>query len=81
MISNNTHSPYRVKIRTPTLPNIQLAAILLEGAALSDLPLIVTSIDPCFSCMDRVQVYNQSDGTVKVLSLEDFTKKRGASSW
>ncbi|UNQ73097.1 hydrogenase large subunit [Infirmifilum sp. NZ] len=73
--SNNTHSPYRVKIRTPTLPNIQLAASILEGATLSDLPLIVTSIDPCFSCMDRVQVYDTGSGAPRVLTLDDFVRK------
>lgn len=81
--SNNTHTPYRVKIRTPTLPNIQLAASLLEGASLSDLPLILTCIDPCFSCMDRVQVYNSSDKTVRILTLEDFARKmkKGEFAW
>ncbi len=77
--SNNTHSPYRVKIRTPTLPNIQLAASILEGATLSDLPLVVTSIDPCFSCMDRIQVYNAVTNTSRILTLEDLlaeVKKR-----
>lgn len=72
--SDNKHSPYRVKIRTPTIPNIQLAASLLEGAMLSDLPLIVTSIDPCFSCMDRVLVIR--DGGSYVLTLEELARMR-----
>jgi len=68
-----------VKIRTPTLANIQLAASLLEGALVSDLPLIVTSIDPCFSCMDRVTVLK--DGEFFVLKLEDLVKlARGGRS-
>ncbi|MEM4852746.1 MAG: NADH-quinone oxidoreductase subunit C [Thermofilum sp.] len=76
--ADNKHNPYRVKIRTPTLANIQLAASLLEGALVSDLPLIVTSIDPCFSCMDRVTVLK--DGEFFVLKLEDLVKlARGGS--
>lgn len=70
--ADNKHNPYRVKIRTPTLANIQLAASLLEGALISDLPLIVTSIDPCFSCMDRVTVLK--DGEQIVLKIEDLVK-------
>lgn len=76
--SNNTYSPYRVKVRTPTLANIQLAAKVVEGATLSDFPLIVTSIDPCFSCMDRVQVYDAGRGfSPRVLRLGDFARRRG----
>ncbi|AFK51316.1 Membrane-bound hydrogenase, subunit NuoCD [Thermogladius calderae 1633] len=74
--SNNTAYPYRVKVRTPTLLNIQLAAHLLEGATLSDFPVIVTSIDPCFSCMDRVLVYDERAGCAKIISAEEIGRKR-----
>lgn len=50
-------TPYRVKIRTPTLPNLVLAAEALKGYTLADVPLILTMIDPCFSCEDRAIVY------------------------
>jgi len=50
-------NPYRVKIRTPTLPNLVLAAEALKGYTLADVPLILTMIDPCFSCEDRAIVY------------------------
>lgn len=70
--ADGKHNPYRVKVRTPTLPNIQLAASLLEGALLSDLPLIVTSIDPCFSCMDRLTVLKE--GRHISLTLEDLSR-------
>ncbi|MEM4026601.1 MAG: NADH-quinone oxidoreductase subunit C [Sulfolobales archaeon] len=50
-------TPYRVKIRTPTLPNLVLASEALKGYTLSDIPLILTMIDPCFSCEDRAIVY------------------------
>ncbi|MEM3254520.1 MAG: NADH-quinone oxidoreductase subunit C [Fervidicoccaceae archaeon] len=50
-------NPYRVKIRTPTLPNLVLASEAIKGYTLSDVPLILTMIDPCFSCEDRAIVY------------------------
>lgn len=70
--ADNKHNPYRVKIRTPTLANIQLAVSLLEGALISDLPVIVTSIDPCFSCMDRVVVLKE--GVSAILTREDLVR-------
>ncbi|ABL78470.1 NADH-quinone oxidoreductase subunit D [Thermofilum pendens] len=74
--ANNTHNPYRVKVRTPTLANIQLAAKILEGQTLSDFPVVVTSIDPCFSCMDRVTIIDLS-GKRREVSSKFFESLRG----
>jgi len=59
-------NPYRVKIRTPTLPNLVLAAEALKGYTLADVPLILTMIDPCFSCEDRAIVYVKGMGPLMV---------------
>lgn len=74
--SNNKHNPYRVKVRTPTLANITLASENLKGATLSDVPLVITAIDPCFSCMDRVAVYRRNTGEMFMLTEDDFRKLR-----
>ncbi len=74
--SDNTDKPYRVKVRTPTLANIQLAAYLLEGSTLSDFPVIVTSIDPCFSCMDRVLIIDSFSGRSRTVSIHNLKSKR-----
>lgn len=46
-------TPYRVKIRTPTLANIISVAEMLKGEHIADIPIIFAGIDPCMSCMDR----------------------------
>jgi len=46
----------RVKIRTPTFAVINILPILLENMVIGDVPVILHSIDPCFSCMERVIV-------------------------
>ena len=43
----------RVKVRTPTFPNIPTVQPMVLGADLADVPLIQASIDPCYSCTDR----------------------------
>lgn len=43
----------RLKIRTPTLANIICLKQLLVGREIADIPVIITSIDPCISCADR----------------------------
>jgi len=43
----------RVRIRTPTFANIPVLVKLLPGIYLSDVPVVVLSIDPCISCLER----------------------------
>jgi hypothetical protein len=42
---------------------------------LGDLPVIVSSIDPCIGCMERVMV--SKDGKDKTLSKHDFLEMCG----
>jgi NADH-quinone oxidoreductase subunit D len=52
--SNGTEKPERVKVRAPTLANIQVVSKMLEDRYLADMPIVVAAIDPCFSCTDRL---------------------------
>jgi NADH-quinone oxidoreductase subunit D len=48
--------PERVKMRAPTLANILTAVEMLKGRPLADVPVVLTGMDPCFGCMDRIAV-------------------------
>jgi NADH-quinone oxidoreductase subunit D len=52
--SDGTDSPARVKVRTPTITNMTSVVKLAVGHQLADVPMIVSGIDPCFSCNDRM---------------------------
>lgn len=52
--ANGTDKPDRVKVRAPTLANIQAVSKMLEDRYLADMPIVVAAIDPCFSCTDRM---------------------------
>ena len=43
----------RLRIRTPTFANIPALVTMLPGIWLSDVPVVVLSIDPCISCTER----------------------------
>jgi ech hydrogenase subunit E len=43
----------RVRIRTPTFANIPALLVMLPGLYLSDVPVVMLSIDPCISCTER----------------------------
>ncbi len=62
--------PYRWRVRAPTYQNIPALRPMLRGDTLADAPLTIASIDPCFSCTDRVIVVDARSGRVrKVLKL------------
>ncbi|MCY0868463.1 MAG: NADH-quinone oxidoreductase subunit C [Desulfurococcus sp.] len=58
--------PYRWRVRAPTYSNIPALKIMLAGELLADVPLTIASIDPCFSCTDRVIVVRRSGGVEKL---------------
>lgn len=52
--SDGGESPYRLKVRTPTLPNWGSVLTMAAGLRLADIPMLLVGIDPCFSCNDRM---------------------------
>ena len=62
--SNGTEKPERVKVRAPTLANIQAVDHMLQDRQLADLPIVIAAIDPCFSCTDRMIAANDLDHKV-----------------
>jgi NADH-quinone oxidoreductase subunit D len=71
--SNGTDKPERLKIRTPTICNLNSVVRLAVGHQLADAPMILAGIDPCFSCNDRmVQISKASDGSEHSMSWKEL---------
>jgi len=51
--SDGTEFLKRLRIRTPTFANIPALVKLLPGCELADVPVLILTIDPCISCMER----------------------------
>jgi ech hydrogenase subunit E len=51
--ANGTKNLSRVRVRTPTFANIPALLATLPGHLLSDVPVLILSIDPCISCTER----------------------------
>jgi len=67
--ANGTEKPERVKIRAPTLANIQAVKHMLRDRYLADMPIVIAAIDPCFSCTDRrIALKEQESATGKIIS-------------
>lgn len=53
LLSNNTTSPFRCKIRSPSYHNLQFLPKLMKGHLLGDLAALIGTIDIVFGEIDR----------------------------
>lgn len=51
--TNGSDLPERLKWRVPTYMNWEALNVMMPGNKVSDIPLIISSIDPCISCTER----------------------------
>jgi formate hydrogenlyase subunit 5 len=70
---------FRWRCRAPTYANWPPLRYMLRGNTISDAPLIVASIDPCYSCTDRVtliDVKKNKSTTVPYKEIERYGRER-----
>jgi len=79
IISKGGDKPYRFKCRTPTLANILAACEMMRGGQIADVPVSLSSIDPCFACEDRLAIIDVSKGERYSARIRDLMAKYGAS--
>ncbi len=70
LVITGRYGPYRWRVRAPTYQNLQVVPIMLRGVDLADAPITIASIDPCFSCTDRVTRINVRSGKVEILPIK-----------
>ena len=77
--ANGTEKPERVKMRAPTLANVQAVKHMLKDRFLADVPIVIAAIDPCFSCTDRLISINDLDRSKNEIvtweTLRDYSIK------
>ncbi len=77
--ANGTEKPDRVKVRAPSLANIQSVALMLQEQNLADLPIVIAAIDPCFSCTDRMIGIKSDERSKKLVSWGEV--RRNGIEW
>lgn len=60
--SNGSDIPERIRVRPPTICNLASVLTLAVGHTLADVPMLLTGVDPCFSCNDRQVVIQTANG-------------------
>jgi len=74
--SDGTAYPYRVKVRSPTLANLMAFPDTIRGAYIADIPSVMGSLDPCFSCTDRMAFIDTKNGQNWRWSLDDVNNSK-----
>ncbi len=79
VMSDGKPMPYRVKIRTPSVHNILNTAKFYIGYSIADLPVILTSWDPCISCMERLTIIDLRTGERRKVPMKELAG--GGKKW
>ncbi|MHA1396316.1 MAG: hydrogenase large subunit [Candidatus Heimdallarchaeaceae archaeon] len=74
-VANGTDKPERYKIRAPSLGNIDATLKRMDGEYIADMPVILRSYDPCFSCTNRVMLINEVTGEKMIMEQEEFARR------
>jgi Ni,Fe-hydrogenase III large subunit len=60
--------PDRWRVRAPSYQNIQAVPVMFkDGTTVADVPITLASVDPCFSCTERMEVVDVARGTRRIL--------------
>ena len=82
VLTGGDNRPYRWRVRAPTYPNLQAMPAMVANANIADVPITLGSLDPCFSCTERLETVDRRTNSVRVYShaelLEISRKKRSS---
>ena len=74
VITGENNRPRRWRVRAPTYQNLQGVPAMIKDQQLADMTITLGSIDPCFSCTDRLETIDLRSGTTKVWTQEELVK-------
>ena len=72
--SSGGEKPERVRMRTPSLCNWGTITSVVVGHKLADMPMILSGIDPCFSCNDRLVTVRRNHYESEVWTWEQLRR-------
>jgi len=81
VVTGGDNRPYRWRVRAPTYPNLQAMPAMIDHVSIADVPITLGSLDPCFSCTERMEAVDVNTRAVKVYSRKELLAlaRRGGS--
>ena len=80
VMTGENNRPRRWRVRAPTYQNLQGIPAMIKDQKLADMTISLGSIDPCFSCTDRLEVVDMRSGDLRVYSPEELLRLTWESS-
>jgi Ni,Fe-hydrogenase III large subunit/Ni,Fe-hydrogenase III component G len=81
VMTGGDNRPYRWRVRAPSYPNLQALPAMVQDGNIADVPITLGSLDPCFSCTERLETVDRRTKEVRVYShaeiLEMSKRRRG----
>jgi len=74
VLTGGENRPLRWKVRAPSYPNLQAIPTMIQGQMVADVPIALGSIDPCFSCTERLETVDVRTGAVRVFSQDELLR-------
>ena len=68
VLTGYDNRPYRWRVRAPTYPNLQAMPAMVANASIADVPITLGSLDPCFSCTERLETVDRKTGNIRIYS-------------
>ena len=72
VITGENNRPRRWRVRAPTYQNLQGIPAMIKDQQIADMTISLGSIDPCFSCTDRLETIDLRSGKTKVWSPREL---------
>jgi Ni,Fe-hydrogenase III large subunit/Ni,Fe-hydrogenase III component G len=66
VLTGGDNRPYRWRVRAPTYANLQAMPAAVDKGTIADVPITLGSLDPCFSCTERLETVDRRTGAVRV---------------
>lgn len=74
VITGENNRPRRWRVRAPTYQNLQAVPMMIKDQQIADMTISLGSIDPCFSCTDRLETIDLRSGAARVWSQQELLK-------
>jgi Ni,Fe-hydrogenase III large subunit/Ni,Fe-hydrogenase III component G len=72
VITGENNRPRRWRVRAPTYQNLQAVPMMIKDQQIADMTISLGSIDPCFSCTDRMETTDLRSGVTKVWTQQEL---------
>jgi Ni,Fe-hydrogenase III large subunit/Ni,Fe-hydrogenase III component G len=72
VITGENNRPRRWRVRAPTYQNLQGVPMMIKDQQIADMTISLGSIDPCFSCTDRMETVDLRSGATKIWSQKEL---------